>query len=61
MAGGIGPDLVIGERQPLVVSSVRSVQAAKPSSEVVVPKADSVVGARVSLGRLDRLLPKRRY
>src|SRR5215472_4545364 len=33
-------------------SSVRSVQAAQPSSEVVVPKADSLVGAGVSLDRL---------
>ena len=38
------------------LSSVRSVQAAKPSSEVVVPKAGSVVGGGVSLDRLDRLL-----
>ena len=39
-------------------SSVRSVQAAKPSSEVVVPEANSLVGARVSLDRLDHLLHK---
>ena len=43
------------------VSSVRSVQAAKASSEVVVPKADSLAGAGVSLDRLDRLLHKHRY
>ena len=33
-----------------------SVQPAKPSSEVVVPKADSLVGPDVSLNRLDHLL-----
>ena len=42
-------------------SSVHSVEAAQPSSEVVVPKADSLVGAGISLARLDRLLYKRRY
>jgi hypothetical protein len=43
------------------VSSVRSVQAAKSSSQVVLPKADSLVGAGVSVDRLDRLLHKHHY
>src|SRR5437588_2028862 len=43
------------------ISSVRSVEAANSSSEVVVPKTDSLVGAGVSLDRLDRLLHKRHY
>jgi len=43
------------------LSSVRSVQAAKPSSEVAVPKADSLVGGGVLLDRLDRLLYKQLY
>src|SRR5215469_12751582 len=42
-------------------SAVRSVQAARASSEVVVPKADSLVGAAVSVDRLDRLLHKHHY
>src|SRR5215469_8681934 len=42
-------------------SSVRSVQTAKASSEVVVPKADSLVGTDVSLDRLDRLLHNHQY
>jgi len=40
----------------MLIGSVRSVQAAKSSSEVVVPKADSLVGGRVSLDLLDHLL-----
>src|SRR2546429_905998 len=43
------------------VSSVRSVEAANSSSEVVVPKADSLVDAGVSLDRLDPLLHKHHY
>ena len=42
-------------------SSVRSVEAAKSSSEVVVPKADALVGARLSLDRLDHLLHQHHY
>src|SRR5437899_11274168 len=37
-------------------SSVRSVEAANSSSEVVVSQADSLVGGGVSLDRPDRLL-----
>jgi hypothetical protein len=42
-------------------SSVRSVQAVKPSSEVVVSKADSPVGAVFIADRLDHLLHKHHY
>src|SRR6266704_770687 len=42
-------------------SSVRSVEAANSSSEVVVSQADSLVGGGVSLDRLDRLLHKHHY
>ena len=49
------------QRRPREGSSVRSVQAAKPSSEVVVPKTDSLVGGTVSLDRLDRLLHRQHY
>src|SRR5947209_406744 len=40
------------------ISSVRSVEAAESSSEVVVSQADSLVGGGVSVDRLDRLLHK---
>src|SRR6266550_2747398 len=43
------------------ISSVRSVEAAQSSSEVVVSQADSLVGGGVSLDRLDRLLHKHHY
>src|SRR6266705_3406898 len=43
------------------ISSVRSVEAANSSSEVVVLQADSLVGGGVSLDRLDRLLHKHHY
>src|SRR5207244_1464272 len=43
------------------ISSVRSVEAANSSSEVVVSQADSLVGGGVSLDRLDRLLHKHHY
>ena len=42
-------------------SSVRSVEAANSSSEVVVSQADSLVGGGVSLDRLDRLLHQHCY
>jgi hypothetical protein len=57
IGGCDGPDFVIGGNHTWF-SSVRSVEAAKPSNEVVVPKAASLVGAGVSLDRLDRLLHK---
>src|SRR6266480_4067898 len=40
------------------ISSVRPVEAANSSSEVVVSQADSLVGGGVSVDRLDRLLHK---
>src|SRR6266550_2970450 len=43
------------------ISSVRSVEAANSSSEVVVSQADSLVGGGVSLDRLDRLRHKHHY
>ena len=46
---------------PSWLSSVRSVEGAKPSTEVVVPQADSLVGGGVSLDRLDHLLHQHYY
>src|SRR6266567_708352 len=43
------------------ISSVRPVEAANSSSEVVVSQADSLVGGGVSVDRLDRLLHKHCY
>ena len=40
---------------------LRLVQAAKPASEVVVPKVDSLVGAGLCLDRLDPLLHQHCY
>jgi len=59
--GGHGPDLVIGKATTRGFhQSVLSKQL-NPRSEVVVPKADSLVRADVSLDRLDRLLRKQHY
>ena len=49
VAGGNGPDLLIGKATTRGFHQTVLIQAAKDSGEVVVPKADSPVGAGVSL------------